>query len=216
MHQLLKKTFKTAALLGAMTLVGAAQATSAFEGRLANGTASATCTVSGADKCAMFFNKTLDLTILNDWNIGTGFWSATAAAGSAQALAESAGASQTNFKGWFLPTGNGFSAGSGNQFKAIWDAAGGSFSSLSGHFDGVQSNYYWSGTEYAQYVPHSNRAWIFKTYYGIQTNFDEFSRLHALAVRPGDVTAAVPEPQTWALTLLGLTGVLLARRRRAL
>lgn len=215
MHKLFKKTFKTVTLLGAMTLVGAAQATSAFEGRLANGTASATCTASGTTKCAMFYNKTLDLTILNDWSIGTGYWSSTAAAGSAQALAESAGASQTNFKGWFLPTGDGnLPAGSGNQFKAILDAAGGSFNALATQFDSVRGSAYWSGTEYA---PESNGAWYFMPLYSIQAyEFKNVTNLYALAVRPGDVTAAVPEPQTWALALVGLTGVLLARRRRAL
>ncbi|MDC8771111.1 PEP-CTERM sorting domain-containing protein [Paucibacter sp. hw8] len=209
MHQLLKKTFKTGALLGAMTLMGAAQATSAFEGRLANGTASSTCTVSGANKCAMFYNATLDLTILNDWNIGTG----TAAAGSAQALAETAGAKQTSFTGWFLPTGDGnLPAGSGNQFKAIWDAAGGNFSSLSAQFDGVQSNYYWSGTEYA---PGSLYVWYFGTYNGFQGYDVKFSGLYALAVRPGDVTAAVPEPQTYAMLLAGLGLMGLVARRRS-
>ncbi|MGS0755568.1 PEP-CTERM sorting domain-containing protein [Roseateles sp. GG27B] len=39
--------------------------------------------------------------------------------------------------------------------------------------------------------------------------------LYALAVRPADVTAAVPEPQTLALTLIALAGVLVVRRRRA-
>nr|WP_316642385.1 PEP-CTERM sorting domain-containing protein [uncultured Roseateles sp.] len=213
MRKLTLKSFKTAALLGAMTLVGAAQATPVFQGRLADGTASDTCTVSGLTKCAMFYNTTLDLTILNDWNIGNGSWSATAAVGSAQALAESAGASQTNFKGWFLPTGNGaLAAGSGNQFRSIWNDAGGSFASVSAKFDGVQSGVYWSSTEY---LPDSHYAWFFQTIVGYTYYGYEGSTVYALAVRPGDVTAAVPEPESYALMLLGLTGVLLARRRPA-
>ena len=36
---------------------------------------------------------------------------------------------------------------------------------------------------------------------------------YALAVRPGDV-AVVPEPQTYALLMLGLTGLAVARRQR--
>jgi hypothetical protein len=55
----------------------------------------------------MFYNTTLNITILNDWGLGSVFWSATAAAGSAQAVAESAGFAQTGLTGWFLPTGDG-------------------------------------------------------------------------------------------------------------
>lgn len=36
----------------------------------------------------------------------------------------------------------------------------------------------------------------------------------ALAVRPGDVAATVPEPQTYGLVLMALSALLLARRRR--
>ena len=36
-----------------------------------------------------------------------------------------------------------------------------------------------------------------------------------MAVRPGDVTVAdVPEPQTYALVLMGLSAMVLARRRQ--
>jgi len=123
------KTWVAAAAIVALT--GAAHAASVFQGRLANGTASTTCTVSGLDKCAMFYNTTLDITILNDWNIGRGFWSATAAAGSAQALAESAGAAQTDFTGWFLPTGDGLQAvGALNQYAYIWNDVGGSLGGI--------------------------------------------------------------------------------------
>jgi hypothetical protein len=104
----MKLTNCCAAAAAMVALVGAAQAAPVFQGRLANGTASSTCTVSGTTKCAMFYNTTLDITILNDWNIGTGFWSATAAEGSAQDLAKSAGEAQTDFVGWVLPTGDLF------------------------------------------------------------------------------------------------------------
>jgi MYXO-CTERM domain-containing protein len=82
-----------------------------------------------------------------------------------------------------------------------------------GNFQNLQSNTYWSGTEYA---PDSVSAWYFSTNVGNQGIRYKDGSFNALAVRPGDVTAAVPEPQTWALALVGLTGVLLARRRRAL
>ena len=66
----LKTSWAAAAAM--VALMGAAQAAPVFQGRLADGTASATCTVSGTGKCAMFYNTTLNITILNDWNIGTG------------------------------------------------------------------------------------------------------------------------------------------------
>jgi hypothetical protein len=80
-------------------------------------------------------------------------------------------------------------------------------------FKNVQSHVYWSGTEYA---PGSSLAWDFLTYDGRQHVGVKPNSVYALAVRPGGVTAAVPEPQTWALLLMGFTGLLLARRRRAL
>ena len=126
------KTLKTwVAAATMLALSSAAYAAPVFQGRLADGTANATCTVSGAAKCAMFYNTTLNVTILNDWNIGRGFWSATAAAGSAQALAESAGAAQTDFTGWFLPTGDrGSVAGALNQYLSIWSDVGSSLAGL--------------------------------------------------------------------------------------
>ena len=195
-----------------LALTGAAYAAPVFQGRLADGTASATCTVSGAAKCAMFYNTTLNVTILNDWNIGIGFWSATAAAGSAQALAESAGDAQTDFTGWFLPTGNGGSVpGALNQYRSIWNDVGSSLAGLQARFDGVQSNIYWSGTAYA---PNPDRAWFFRTTDGLQSDFIKNGALYAAAVRPGDVAARVPEPQTLALALLALGATVVARRRR--
>lgn len=81
-----------------------------------------------------------------------------------------------------------------------------------GGFQIVQSGAYWSGTEHARYP---GSAWFFlaagdgggKGYDG------KYQGLYAMAVRPGDV-AAVPEPQTYAMLLLGLGAVLLAVRRR--
>ena len=208
------KTLKTwVAAATMLALSSAAYAAPVFLGRLADGTASATCTVSGAAKCAMFYNTTLDVTILNDWNIGRGFWSATAAAGSAQALAASAGAAQTAFTGWLLPTGDRDSvAGALNQYLSIWSDVGSSLVDLQAQFDDVQAFFYWSGTEYAP-VPVS--AWLFSTTGGSQNLGVKSTALYAVAVRPGDVTASVPEPQTLALALLALGATVVARRRRS-
>ena len=78
-------------------------------------------------------------------------------------------------------------------------------------FSNVQSYYYWSGTAYA---PNPDLAWRFGTQNGRQNLSDEDKALYASAVRPGDVAAAVPEPQTLALALLALGATVVARRRR--
>jgi MYXO-CTERM domain-containing protein len=78
-------------------------------------------------------------------------------------------------------------------------------------FSNVQSNFYWSGTEYA---PIPSVAWVFGSDFGVQNRDDESRFLYAVAVRPGDVAAAVPEPQTLALALLALGAMAVVRRRR--
>ena len=78
-------------------------------------------------------------------------------------------------------------------------------------FRNVQSSVYWSGTENA---PNPASAWIFQSSDGYQVNYFKDDPLYAAAVRPGDVAAAVPEPQTLALTLLALGSAVMARRRR--
>ena len=46
----------------------------------------------------------------------------------------------------------------------------------------LQSNDYWSGTEYA---PNTTNAWNFNTNNGNQNNDDKTNELYAVAVRPG-------------------------------
>lgn len=77
--------------------------------------------------------------------------------------------------------------------------------SNTGPFSNIQSFYYWSGTEYAEYAPYNYRAWNFLFEdYGFQDATDKsYDNYFAWAVRPGDV-AAVPEVQTYALMLAGL------------
>ena len=207
-------TLKTRAAAAAMVaLTGVAAAAPVFQGRLADGTASSTCTASGANKCTSFYDSNLNITILNNWNIGRGYWSATAAAGSAQALAKSAGFAATGLTGWILPTGDGDSAAGGlNQFLSIWNDVGGTLAGLQGQFDGVQTDDYWSGTVFASVG--SGLAWRFRTLNGDQQFTDQFRSLYAVAVRPGDVAASVPEPQTLALALLALGATVVARKRR--
>jgi hypothetical protein len=204
------KAALAAMMVALMSVVGSAQA--AFQGRLANGTPSATCTVSGAGKCTYFFDTTLNITILNNWSIGAGNWSGSAAGGSAQAVAARAGLLASGLTGWVLPTGDGgAAAGAQNQYKSIWNSVGSSFAALSGQFDGVRVDNYWSG---AVFAPDPTRAWGFFTPAGFQNVEIQGTNYLAVAVRPGDVAAAVPEPQTYAMLLLGLGALTVAVRRR--
>ena len=77
-------------------------------------------------------------------------------------------------------------------------------------FKNVQSDLYWSGTEVTPGV-----AWSFSPGNGLQDDVGKGSALYAVAVRPGDVTAAVPEPGTLGLMLAALGAGAMVRRRRS-
>jgi hypothetical protein len=77
-------------------------------------------------------------------------------------------------------------------------------------FMNVQSGVYWSGTEFDA----GRSAWLFRPDNGSQPVGLQTSRFFAVAVRPVEVTASVPEPQTLALALLALGATVVARRRR--
>lgn len=77
-------------------------------------------------------------------------------------------------------------------------------------FQNLQSNYYWSGTEYASYTL---SAWDFSFGFGYQYAGYKGNTLFALAVRPGQVAAA-PEPATAWLVGAGLIGLIGVARRR--
>ncbi len=77
-------------------------------------------------------------------------------------------------------------------------------------FTNVQPDFYWSGTEFTPGI----RAWVFSPAGGFQFDFSQNLQFFAVAVRPGDVAASVPEPQTLALALLAFGAMVVARRRR--
>lgn len=77
-------------------------------------------------------------------------------------------------------------------------------------FSNVQSNYYWSSTQY----PGTLTAWLFNMSNAYQYNFGISNRFYAWAVQSGDVSAVPVPPAVWLFGsgLLGLAGV--ARRKK--
>ncbi len=104
---------------------------------------------------------------------------------------------------WYVTLGN----------KAYCDTAGscpqpGWGLTNTGDFEHFQSYWYWSDV----FSPISN-GWSFNFDQGFQVTEGAWYGFYALAVRPGDV-AAVPEPTTYALLLLGLAVLAVRQRRR--
>ena len=78
-------------------------------------------------------------------------------------------------------------------------------------FTNFKSSDYWSQSEYA---PISHVAWAtVLNGVGSQSIIDKSSGMYAVAVRNGDVAAAVPEPGTAALVLLALVAGAAGHRR---
>ncbi len=81
-------------------------------------------------------------------------------------------------------------------------------------FSNVQSDVYWSATEYA---PNTTGAWYFYFYNGFQSSGYKANSLYAWAVHSGDVGApatGVPEPGVLGLMGMAIVGAGLAARRR--
>ncbi len=161
------------------------------------------------------YDDVQDITWAQDANInGADIWD--------NQVAWAAGYSQTHtvygtFDDWRLPTalnGDGSDPCSGagctgSEMGHLFNVDGISSSSM-GLFTNVQSDGYWSGTEYA---PLTSFAWYFDFHYGNQGSIFKSNSYYALAVRDGDV-AAVPVPAAvWLFgSALGLLGLM---RRKA-
>ncbi|MDC8771788.1 PEP-CTERM sorting domain-containing protein [Roseateles albus] len=248
----MKKTFKTAALLGAMTLVGGAQAAGVsgqgswqstllardLDGNLANGPEAfydTTLQITWLDKVKQYGDswdnaKTwaagLNVNGVTGWRLPTIMDTGTAGCDLSGAGGTDCGYNVQTKSGaptqyesgqtvysemahlFYVTLGNkGYRAPGTGYAQDGWGLTN------TGNFQNLKASHYWSGTGYA---PYQNSAWRFNTHYGNQDFDVYFMSAYALAVRPGDVAATVPEPETYALMLLGLGAVLVARRRRAL
>ena len=90
---------------------------------------------------------------------------------------------------------------------ASWDSIN------AGPFSNLQTQDYWSGTQYFNCTSGCyDKAWYFHFGEGFQESTSKVNSGYAFVVRDGDV-AAVPEPETYAMLLVGL-GLVGAMARR--
>ena len=91
------------------------------------------------------------------------------------------------------------------------------FSLKEATIDNLQASAYWTSTRWELPVS-GHYYWTFFTLSGETNAAYEYASLFAWAVRDGDVAAvaSIPEPETYALTLLGLGLIVaLARGRKS-
>jgi hypothetical protein len=183
----------------------------------------------------LIYDDVLDITWLADANYAqTSGYDSDGRMNFSAANSWAAGLSYGGYDDWRLPTAlnqdstgpcGGFNCTSSEMGHMFYNnmgaTAGGSV--LSGTnsanlalFSNLQSSVYWSGTVYAPFPASS--AWGFHSNFGFQSVNLQDLEFYAWAVRPGDVAAPIPEPETYALLLagLGLLGGVAQRRRRSL
>ena len=168
--------------------------------------------LNGDGQTDAFYDTDLNITWLRDSYNGLGNWN--------QMVAGAAGFSFGSYSDWRLPNSDFCAVDHcvGSEMGHLWfielgNSVGqpvntGGFQNLHTYPD---NNGYWSGTESGasafQYVFYANGN-------GLQFIQPKQAGLDAMYVRDGDVTASVPEPETYALMLGGLAAMTLASRRR--
>jgi hypothetical protein len=82
----------------------------------------------------------------------------------------------------------------------VGDRVGSRFAGLSAQIDVVLLGLFWSGSAV---LMEPGLAWLFRSELAFQSGGGQEFPAFAVAVRPGDVAAAIPEAQTFALIELG-------------
>lgn len=163
--------------------------------------------LDGNGEVDAFYDTDLDITWLRDANVN----------GPMQWDAQMAWADRFSFAGysdWRLPTSDaccGYDC-TGSEMGHLWYVELGNVTAgpmtNTGGFKNLAAWPYFSGTEVDALHAH-----VFDTDIGFQTGGARSAFYFAFAVRDGDVPA-IPEPQTYALLLLGLTALAVVKRRR--
>lgn len=154
-----------------------------------------------------FYDTDLNITWLRDANVnGPMNWET--------AVSWADGFSFGGYTDWRLPTSDacfGYNC-TGSELGHLWYFELGNSAHSpapnTGAFQNMHTAVLWSGTEYSP-----SGAFYLYTYDGLQWVEYKVDKWYGLPVRPGDV-AAVPEPHTYALMLLGLTGLLAVAMRQ--
>jgi PEP-CTERM motif len=109
--------------------------------------------------------------------------------------------------------GHLFSVDLGNGLISIFDQSGDTEEQKANLalFGNIQNELLWYGNESIAYP---DQAFFYAPLFGVESRRPKRDMAHAMAVRDGDVAAAVPEPATVALIASALLGSAASRKRR--